>query len=620
MFEVAKNPSNGVLITMSAELPLFDHQGKRTKNADHFALLDGFYDPDPMTQYIHADELTDTKLSGGIVRCQVEGGKLLLVTDFEAAQKLNSKQLAALKSEVRGQWSDGIGEGAFDTFCEVTGCSVETCVRSVKAVQSTGKAFKVDSKARSQLKKLNAAWKKAAKQAAPKNEMKVLVQCFEAIAGKKQGALKKLLASGRVDVNAVCTARTTRFDEFRLLVFAARHANATIVDMLLDAGADPDLQDEFSFGYAPLHRAQHPSIVKKLLDAGAKPNVHTRSFKETPLMMTEVVVHDESVKLLLAAGAKPKAKSEITGKSPLLAAVEVNPKSVAMLLKAGAKPTLEALESAINPDSLHGRTNVKQQTEIARMLMKAGVKPKPSTLLEAVGQENEELVKQLVAKDLPLKTVGKRKSPIMGSNNPLTRAIHYRKTKMIKLLLSLGADPNLGKGAESPLGVAIKRGSLQYVKMLIAAGANVEPVERGKTLEQTAKERKHKDIAGYFAKLEGKSSAAKTSTTSSRGKKTTATIKKAAKRKTVKPTATAKKAPAKSAHKKSGKSRRFELSDGKSNKFWEISATGSSLTTTFGRIGTDGRSTTKQFSTDEKCQTEVEKLIRQKTSKGYAEI
>ncbi len=619
-----KKVSSDVLITVSAELPLFDHEGKRTKTAEHIALLDGFYDPDPMSQYIHAAELNDVKLAGGIVRCQVDGKKLLFVTDFEAAKKLNNKQLTALKSEVRGQWSDGIGEGAFDTFCEVTGCSVETYVRTVKATQTTGKSFKADSKAKTQLKKLNTAWKKAAKQAAPKNEMKVLVQCFEAVAGGKPAALKKLLASGRVDVNALCTARTTRFDEFRLLVFAARHANASIVGMLLDAGADPKLQDEFSFGYAPLHRAQHPSIVKKLLDAGANPNVHTRTFKETPLMMTEVVAHHESVKLLLAAGAKPKAKSEITRKSPLLAAVEVNPKSVAMLLKADAKPTLEALENAINPDSLYGGTNLKQQTEIAKLLMNSGVKPKPSTLLEAVGQENEELVRYLIAKEIPLKPIGKRKSPITGRNNPLNRAIHYRKTKMIKLLLALGADPNLGKGAELPLAVAIKRGSLQYVKMLVAAGAKLDPVEPGKPLEQTAKGYKEKEIAGYFAKLKDNSSSAKKSPASSTKKKKSAVKKKTAAnvvgRKTIQQKTAKKKTAAKPARKKSGKPRRFELSDGKSNKFWEISATGSSLTTSFGRIGTDGQSKTKQFASDDKCQVEVEKLIRQKTGKGYEEI
>ena len=41
---------------------------------------------------------------------------------------------------------------------------------------------------------------------------------------------------------------------------------------------------------------------------------------------------------------------------------------------------------------------------------------------------------------------------------------------------------------------------------------------------------------------------------------------------------------------------RYEFSDGKSNKFWQIELSGNSFTTTYGRIGTDGQSTTKECS------------------------
>jgi uncharacterized protein (TIGR02996 family) len=66
--------------------------------------------------------------------------------------------------------------------------------------------------------------------------------------------------------------------------------------------------------------------------------------------------------------------------------------------------------------------------------------------------------------------------------------------------------------------------------------------------------------------------------------------------------------------------RRFEMSEGKSHKFWEIDLRGASFTVRYGRIGTDGRSSTKTFPTAEKAQSEAEKAIRSKTKKGYAEI
>jgi uncharacterized protein (TIGR02996 family) len=63
---------------------------------------------------------------------------------------------------------------------------------------------------------------------------------------------------------------------------------------------------------------------------------------------------------------------------------------------------------------------------------------------------------------------------------------------------------------------------------------------------------------------------------------------------------------------------RYELSDGKSEKFWEIKVKGASFVTTYGRIGTDGQSKTKEFSDAKKAKAEAEKLTAQKVKKGYS--
>lgn len=65
--------------------------------------------------------------------------------------------------------------------------------------------------------------------------------------------------------------------------------------------------------------------------------------------------------------------------------------------------------------------------------------------------------------------------------------------------------------------------------------------------------------------------------------------------------------------------RRFELVEGASSKFWEISLAGSSFTVRYGRIGSDGTSKTTDAGTPEKAAAEVDKLIREKTRKGYQE-
>jgi predicted DNA-binding WGR domain protein len=65
--------------------------------------------------------------------------------------------------------------------------------------------------------------------------------------------------------------------------------------------------------------------------------------------------------------------------------------------------------------------------------------------------------------------------------------------------------------------------------------------------------------------------------------------------------------------------RRYELSEGSANKFWEIEISGKSITTRWGRIGSNGQSKTKAFETESAAKSELEKLIKEKTGKGYGE-
>ena len=68
------------------------------------------------------------------------------------------------------------------------------------------------------------------------------------------------------------------------------------------------------------------------------------------------------------------------------------------------------------------------------------------------------------------------------------------------------------------------------------------------------------------------------------------------------------------------KARRFEFSEGKSNKFWEISMSGTDVTVRFGRIGTNGQTQTKSFADAAAATKHAEKLIAEKLEKGYEEI
>jgi DNA ligase 1 len=63
----------------------------------------------------------------------------------------------------------------------------------------------------------------------------------------------------------------------------------------------------------------------------------------------------------------------------------------------------------------------------------------------------------------------------------------------------------------------------------------------------------------------------------------------------------------------------FELIDGKSAKFWEISRDDCKVTVRYGRTGTSGQTRTKEFTDVSNAQAHLEKLIREKTGKGYEE-
>lgn len=63
----------------------------------------------------------------------------------------------------------------------------------------------------------------------------------------------------------------------------------------------------------------------------------------------------------------------------------------------------------------------------------------------------------------------------------------------------------------------------------------------------------------------------------------------------------------------------FIFQEGNSQKFWNIEVEGTGFTVTFGKLGTAGQTSGKSFDTAEKCQKEADKLIAEKTKKGYVE-
>ncbi len=66
--------------------------------------------------------------------------------------------------------------------------------------------------------------------------------------------------------------------------------------------------------------------------------------------------------------------------------------------------------------------------------------------------------------------------------------------------------------------------------------------------------------------------------------------------------------------------REFHFISGGSSKFWAIELKGESFDVTYGKIGTSGTTQTKSFADAATAQKAYDKLVQEKTSKGYVEI
>lgn len=56
-----------------------------------------------------------------------------------------------------------------------------------------------------------------------------------------------------------------------------------------------------------------------------------------------------------------------------------------------------------------------------------------------------------------------------------------------------------------------------------------------------------------------------------------------------------------------------------SSKFWEVEVAGVEVTVRFGKIGTNGQTTVKGFGDADEATRHADKLITEKTKKGYVE-
>ncbi len=279
----------------------------------------------------------------------------------------------------------------------------------------------------------------------------LLIVLLLALAGPARADFEGLLAAARLNDRAMLLELLAAGDDpnpppyhdgYAPLQFAAEHGDVAAVEALLSAGADTEYRDhngDRALLWAS--RSGNSGVVRRLLEAGSPPDSADDPYGRTPLMEAASAGSAEAVRLLLAAGADPHRFDQSAETALHYAAG--SPGATRLLLEAGANPN--AITEYLFWTPLH----------------------------DAAAYGDAEVVRLLLQAD------GAREARNSDGNTALMLATLAQRTDSVAAMLEAGADPNLGNDAGlTPLLVAVQHGQVEPVRLLLAAGARVDAVDR----------------------------------------------------------------------------------------------------------------------------------------------
>ena len=296
----------------------------------------------------HHGTVADLGLKGGQVRLVFDAAKkkLRVVSAFDSRRKLTKRELAELIDDTRGQWSDGIGEGCFDTVMEKREVFIDL------SPDTGGKVTATQVEDDRPVPKVSAARASAADlvKAAGAGDfptVKELVAAKAKLGGRGQHGhtpLTAAISGDHLDVAVylieqgadVSLADKTGSDPLRWAAIRSgwvrKHQNVKLAAVLLDQGATVDTRD--TDGFTPLLWAANRgavNLVELLIARGADVNAKTTQKFNAGRTALYLAGNIGVVRVLLAAGADPRALTEDGGPT-----WEQQTPAVAKLLKEAA--------------------------------------------------------------------------------------------------------------------------------------------------------------------------------------------------------------------------------------------------------------------------------------------
>lgn len=261
-------------------------------------------------------------------------------------------------------------------------------------------------------------------------------------------------------------------NDFPVLYQAVIKGNLALLKILLQTKPKPNVNAMDKVGLTALHAAAefgYLDMAQMLIEA--KANVNARTTDGTsPLFLAARFNHAPIVQLLIEQGAIVDAAIS-DGGTPLYVAVQNNSLEAAKILLAnGANPntTLKSgysvLKRAISSDFL----------DMATLLIDRGARPSTEEWIELLGRAASLGKSEILDKVLKMPGIAKLINQRLQSGwSALELAVDRGHLECIAILLKAGAEINtVDVDGNSPLHVAAKRNNLKVVQELIAKGAS----------------------------------------------------------------------------------------------------------------------------------------------------